>query len=603
MNSPSVQEAVKNTVKEAADIVEVIGEHVALKRNGLRYTGLCPFHGEKTPSFSVNPQGQFYYCFGCGASGDVFSFVMQYQHIDFPEALKQLAGRYHIELPERQMSEAEQARLRLREDLYRVHEAAAQCYEKTLADKRLGAQAREYLDQRGVPAEAISRYRLGFAPDPASAGWDYLSRSLTSQGFPAELLVQAGLSAVGKKGGHYDRFRSRVLFPLEDMGGRITGFGGRILGEGQPKYMNSPESPVFVKSRQLFGLYPHREAIRKQRRALVVEGNFDLLLLAVHGVDNVVAPLGTALTREHIHSLSNYCDEVILLFDADAAGLKAAMRSIPFFLEETLQGRVALLPKGHDPDSFVREQGRAAIDGLVEQALPLAEFALNSLIAEHGLTLGGKARIVQELKPLIQAAAKREQRELMVSHFAAKLGVSSSYFSGAAPVQTSPPMEPQQASGQQAQSPLRSLTRQEVQLLDFLLFWPEYCLPLHEAGLLELVRNPGLKHVLEVMLRHGADQAQQPEYILAAPLEADERAYIVARLMQQPLLAGNNAGTGPRQMFEQLLAWVRQQRLRQNRARLQVEIQAAEQRGDHKRVLELLREKQAEKEQKSEVPF
>ncbi len=594
----SAQEAAKATVKEAADIVEVIGEHVALKKTGTRYTGLCPFHGEKTPSFSVNPQGQFYYCFGCGASGDVFSFVMQFHHFDFPEALKQLAAKYRIELSERQLSEAEQARLRLREQLYAVHEAAAQCYEQTLVDTRLGAQAREYLRQRGVPDEAISHYRLGFAPDPAAAGWDYLARNLRGQGFAAELLLQAGLVLSGKRGGHYDRFRSRVLFPLEDMSGRITAFGGRILGEGQPKYMNSPESLIFSKSRQLFGLYPHREAIRTTRRVLVVEGNFDLLLLAVHGIDNVVAPLGTALSREHVHSLKKYCDEVVLLFDADAAGLKAAMRSIPFFLEEALDGLVALLPKGHDPDSFVREQGRTAIDSLVDGALPLAEFALGNLIGEHGLTLDGKGRIVEELKPLIQAATKREQRELMVSHFAAKLGVSVSYFNTGktGPVPSAPPTDP----GPAAVAPLQTLGRQEKQLFDFLLFWPEYCGPLQEAGLLKVVRSPALRRMLELMEAHGAATASQPEYLLAAPLEPEERAYVIARLMQPAPLAAGGPDTTPQLMFDQLLVWVRQQRQRQSAASLQQQLQEAEQAGDNKRVWELLRIKQQGKKQRGD---
>lgn len=610
MTSLPLHDAVKNTVKEAADIVEVIGEHVALKRSGLRYTGLCPFHGEKTPSFSVNPQEQFYYCFGCGASGDVFSFLMQYLHVDFPEALKQLAKKYHVDLPERQLSGADQARMRLREQLYAVHEAATISYEKALAETRLGAQAREYLRQRGVPGEIAGQYRLGFAPDPAAAGWEYLTRILRDQGFSEELLVQAGLSVIGKKGGHYDRFRSRVLFPLEDMSGRITGFGGRILGEGMPKYMNSPESPIFTKSRQLFGLYPHRKAIRRQRHALVVEGNFDLLLLAVHGIDNVVAPLGTALTRDHVRLLSNYCDEAILLFDADAAGHKAAMRSIPFFLEESLGCRVALLPKGHDPDSFVREQGRGAIEALVGAALPLAEFALDKLIGEYGLTLGGKARIVQELKPLIEVAAKREQRELMTSHFAAKLGVSTGYFTGASASQLRVPArqpEPEYESGQNAPmgtipTGLKTLSRQEKQLLDFLLFWPEYCGPLQKAGLAEIIHNQALQHVLGLMVTHGADTARQPEYLLAAPLEAEERTYIVARLMQPPLPTGDGPSASPEQMFAQLLLWVRQQRQQQGAARLQQQILEAERNGDSRRLLELLRAKQLHEEQKGDFP-
>lgn len=593
MTAVSSQEAIKDTVKAAADIVEVIGEHVALKKSGARYSGLCPFHGEKTPSFSVNPQGQFYYCFGCGAKGDVFSFVMQYLRIDFPEALRLLASKYHIPLPERQASEAEQARAQLRERLYAVYEAASQHYEKALADPRLGAAARAYLQQRGVPPEAILRYRLGCAPDPQGAGWDFLCRALLEQGFDEDLLVQAGLGAIGKRDGLYDRFRARVLFALEDMSGRVSGFGGRILGEGQPKYMNSPESPIFVKSRQLFGLYPHREAIRKQRRALVVEGNFDLLMLAVHGIGNVVAPLGTALTREHVHTLRHYCDEVILLFDADAAGLKAAMRSIPFFLEEALSGRVALLPRGHDPDSFVRQQGRSAVEDLVERAVPLAEFALDTLMHEHGLTLGGKARIVQELKPLIRAAAGQEQRELMQAHFAARLGVSPGFFSGNAA--TPPPVLEQ---GQEPEAPpasaLATLSGQERDLLDFLLFWPEYHLPLQEAGLDLVVRNPALRRLLELMHTHGVATAQQPEYILDAPLEREERAYIVSRLLRQPL-PGGDSGASPDLRFKQVLAWLQQQLRRQERMRLQRELQEAEGRGDHSRVMELLRGKQMDK--------
>ncbi len=598
MTSLSSQEIVKNTVKEAADIVEVIGEHVALKKSGARYSGLCPFHGEKTPSFSVNPQGQFYYCFGCGAKGDVFSFVMQYHRIDFPEALRMLAGKYRIELPERQPSEAEQARAQLRQQLYAVYEAAARLYEKTLADPRLGATARTYLQQRGVPQEAALRYRLGCAPDPQAAGWDFLCRALTGEGFAEDLLLQAGLGATGKKGGLYDRFRSRVVFALEDMSGRVTGFGGRILGEGRPKYMNSPESLIFVKSRQLFGLYPHRDAIRKQRRALVVEGNFDLLMLAVHGIDNVVAPLGTALTREHVHSLRHYCDEVVLLFDADAAGLKAAMRSIPFFLEEMLQGRVALLPGGHDPDSFVRAQGRSAIEALVERAVPLAEFALDTLMAEHGLTLSGKARIVQELKPLLRAAANQEQRELMVAHFAAKLGVSSGFFSGTA---AAPP--PVEASPIEAERPavsaLRALSGQEKTLLGLLLFWPEYCQPLQKAGLSRVVRSPALRRLVELMLAHGAATARQPEYILDAPLEREEHDYIATLLGKPPSDIDALLHQPPQRTFEELLVWLQQQRRRQERAQLQLELQEAEQRGDHRRVMELLRATQQDEKRKN----
>lgn len=613
-------EAAKSAVREAADIVEIIGEQVALKRAGTNFTGLCPFHAEKTPSFSVSPQKGFYYCFGCGAKGDVFDYVMRTHHMDFPEALKWLAERYRISLPERRMGEAERAALKLKEDLFAVYEAATALYETWLADEKLGAPAREYLRGRGVPEDAAARYRLGFAPDPEAAGWDRLARTLTAQGFAPELLVQAGLAANRKSGGLYDRFRNRVLFPLADMSGRVTAFGGRNLGAdgpGNPKYYNSPESPIFSKSRQLFGLHPHKEAIRKAGRALVVEGNFDLLSLAARGVENVVAPLGTALTREHVHALHRYCSEVILFFDADAAGLRAAMRGIPFFLEEGLAARVALLPAGHDPDSYVREQGKTAVEALVERALPLAEFALDRLIAAHGLTLGGKARIVAELKPLIRAAG-REQRDLMVAHFAGRLGVSPDYFSGrdfARPPQAPPPQpheeppgpdtlfdRPPEQSAPPPRSALHNLTRQEKQLLDFLLFWPEYCTSLAEAGVVEAVDNPAFGRLVALMLDCGADAASGPEYLLEAPLDPSDRAYVVERLTRQPLAEFFTEHGDPeeaaRGMCAQLLDWVRLQQRRQSAARLRRELLEAERRGDTRGALDLLKSGQMDVGQK-----
>ena len=319
----------KASVKEAADIVQVIGEHVELKRAGARFTGCCPFHNEKTPSFSVNPQGQFYHCFGCGEHGDVFSFVMKFHHMDFPDALKMLAQKYGIELPERQLSPSEQAHLRQRDALYQANEEAVLVYQQCLRHPKWGRDARAYLERRGVPQEFIERYRLGYAPHPDQVGWSYLFEQLRAKGVDAEILEQVGLAVRKDRGGHYDRFRSRILFPITDMTGRVVAFGGRILGEGNPKYMNSPESPIFEKNRLLFGLQPHRQAIRQARRALVVEGNFDLLSLVVHGIENVVAPLGTALTRNHIHSLRSYADEVVLLFDADAAGAQGRHAQYP----------------------------------------------------------------------------------------------------------------------------------------------------------------------------------------------------------------------------------------------------------------------------------
>ncbi len=588
MTLTASREQIKNLVKDAADIVQVVGEYVELKKAGVRYTGLCPFHGEKTPSFSVNPQGQYFHCFGCGESGDVFSFVMKYHHMDFPEALEILARKYGIELPTRQLNEVERAQLRQRDMLYEANEAAVAVYQHCLQQPRMGKSARDYLAQRGVPPEIIDRYRLGFAPDTEQGGWSYLVDRLLAQGLSREALETSGLAVRKERGGDYDRFRSRIMFPLTDLTGRVVAFGGRILGEGKPKYMNSPESPIFDKSRLLFGLYQHREAIRKQRRSLVVEGNFDLLLLAIHGVENVVAPLGTALTRSHIHSLRGYGDEVVLLFDADAAGLKAAMRSVPFFLAEQVEGRVALLPTGHDPDSFVRAEGPEAIAALVEGARPLAEFAFDTLVREHGLTLAGKNRIVSELKPLLMEAADPGQRALMIAHFSEKLGVSPEYFRTGrfAAETTSGPEVIADSTG------LAKLPKRERQLVDFLILYPEFFSELKNAGLKQLTREPSVVRIINLLEQVSADYPCQPEQLINASPNARDRAYIVKLLTENQQVGFGEKNDSARGMCDFLIGWMRSVQQKRNGADLQQQIQEAERLGNTSLLMDLMRQKQ-----------
>ena len=393
MVSNESRENITARVKEQADIVQIIGECVELKQSGVRFLGLCPFHGEKTPSFSVHSGQQFYHCFGCGESGDVFSFMMKYYNLDFPEALKELAGRYKIELPERRYAKKERALEKKRELLFAVNKKCAQIFSEYLQTAKGAEAARSYLRDRGVSGEIEKRFGLGYAPSVEAEGWDFLSGKLTKGENGAA--VEAGLLAQKKNGGTYDRFRDRIVFPIFDISGRVCGFGGRIVGEGQPKYMNSPESLVFNKSRLLLGLYHQKESIRKQKRAIIVEGNFDLISLVAHGCENVVAPLGTALTREQLRLLKRFTREIILLFDGDEAGERAAVRGVPYFLAEQITGHVALLSSGHDPDTYIRENGLGQLTELLGQAESLPEFVLGSLIRQHGLTLDGKSKIVE----------------------------------------------------------------------------------------------------------------------------------------------------------------------------------------------------------------
>ncbi len=467
-------------IKEQADIVQVIGECVELKRAGVRFLGLCPFHNEKTPSFSVHPGQQFFHCFGCGASGDVFEFQMKYHNLDFPTAMKELARRYQVEIPERPQSSQEREKSRRRKSMYAVNEKAVSIFRKTLLHSSQAKGARQYLEERQIPAEIQERFGLGYAPSPDAAGWNFLGAQLGKD--EQQAAIEAGLLVKKDKGGTYDRFRDRVLFPLYDRRGRVIGFGGRIIGEGQPKYMNSPESLVFSKSASLLGLYQQGDEIRRRKQAILVEGNFDLVSLVVHGCPNVVAPLGTALTIQQLKLLKGFAEECVLLFDGDAAGVKAAMRSVPLFLSEQMAGKVAMLPDGHDPDTFIREEGLAALNTLLEQAMPLPEFTLQQLVKEHGLTLDGKTRIIAELQPLLKAASSTLQRSLILSHFSETIGVSAEELGASMPpVPPDPPaIESEPARFSEQLSPLSS---SQKRLVTHMVLYPGSLSELKEAGL------------------------------------------------------------------------------------------------------------------------
>ncbi len=585
METFRAQDEIKNRVRESTDIVRIIGESVELRKAGVNYVGLCPFHAEKTPSFSVNPGRQFFHCFGCGESGDAFSFMMKYHRLSFPEALKELARRAGIDLPERTLSKNDQLRLKQRERLYAVNEAAAELFQQTLLQSGVAEHCRAYLLERGIPDQAREKYRLGYAPGPDQGGWSYLTGKLQKKGLAVADIERAGLAVKKEHGGYYDRFRDRVLFPILDMSGRVVAFGGRILGEGKPKYMNSPESLIFDKSRLLFGLAQHKEAIREQRRALVVEGNFDLLSLAVHGVENVVAPLGTSLTRQHVRSLRGYCEEVVLLFDGDAAGLKAAMRSVPFFLAEQVEARVVLLPQGHDPDTLIREKGAEGIEELVEGALGLPEFVFDTLVKQHGLTLNGKNRIIAELQPLFKTGDSR-QRSLMVAHFSEKLGVSPAQMSTAAAGVTRPA-----AVGEVQGSRFKQLSRQHRQLVDFLILYPELLDELLDAGLEAVVRDPLLLDFITFLKQTAAAGPCTPETIFSALADGVERDY-VAELFMRAGTVEQEDGTWQREMCDELVGWLRQRGRQQDEAGLLQQIREAQQAGDQEKLMELLKRKQ-----------
>jgi DNA primase len=382
-------------IRAANDIVEVISGYLPLKRAGANFVALCPFHREKTPSFNVSPQRQIFHCFGCHKGGDVFSFVMAYENIGFLDAVRRLAERARI--PIEWERGAETAARHLKDTLLEIHEQIAQRWHGCLLNDAAGQRAREYLAQRGVSAEAVKLFRLGYAPD----AWDDTVNWARAKGYDLALVEKAGLIIRREKGeGWYDRFRGRLMFPICDERGRVIGFSGRVLvgDEKTAKYVNSPETPLFNKSRVFFGLDKARPAILEAGCAIVCEGQLDLIACHMAGVKNVVAPQGTALTAEHARILKRYTEEVILCFDSDEAGQNAAIRSLDPLLASGLAMRVVVIPAPHDPDSFIRAHGGEAFRRLVAEAEGFFDFLLNRLCALHDpATDKGRLAITREM--------------------------------------------------------------------------------------------------------------------------------------------------------------------------------------------------------------
>ncbi len=591
MVSGEYRDDITAQIKEKADIVQVIGECVDLKKSGTRFLGLCPFHGEKTPSFSVHSGQQFFHCFGCGESGDVFTFVMKYYGLDFPDAIKNLANKYHIELPERRRSQEEQLRAKIKGELFGANEKAALLYSRYLQEAKGARAARAYLHKRGVTEDILTRFRIGYAPAVEVEGWNYLGGLLS--GAEKKAAIEAGLLAERENGGTYDRFRDRIVFPIADISGRICGFGGRIVGEGQPKYLNSPESPIFNKSNLLLGLFQQKEDIRRNNEAVLVEGNFDLISLVAAGCTNVVAPLGTALTREQLRLIKRFAERVILLFDGDAAGAKAAVRGVPLFLAEQIAGRVALLPKGHDPDTFVREKGLAALLQLLKQAESLPEFVLNRFVEEFGLTLDGKRRIVEELQPLIKAAVSPLQRSIFVAHFAEKLNIPPEQFDGhlnsVAVSTVATPVVPVKKRNSERIVPLSIPQRQ---LVEFMILQPRFFSQLEEGGIRECLAD-GVGEILFLQLKSllAKNTDAEPEELLTVLSEGAERSLVAELLQRAPIHSHAMNEDDSRQEFADLFEYLRKYHLKKSSDELMARMQRAQQDGDVGLLQELMMQK------------
>jgi len=410
----------KEEVKRAADIVEVIGQYVELKKRGQNYIGLCPFHSERSPSFTVNQSKQIYHCFGCGRGGDVFTFWMEYHNSDFPQSLKTLAERYNIPLPQKRDLYADRKKTELKEQLFTINDLAGRYFHTILVKSADGKPGRDYFLRRHISQETIAQFRLGYAEKK----WDGLLNYLKSKNCSLDRAAKAGLLVPKNNKEYYDRFRGRIMFPIFDLNHHSIGFGGRILDDSLPKYINTPETPIYHKGYSLYGLDSAFEDIRKRDLAIIVEGYMDMLVLRQHGISNVVASLGTALTSDQIRRLKGYTKNVVVLFDPDDAGREAALKSFPLFLNEGISAKVVVLPHGEDPDNFVNKHGSDAFKKLLKRAAPIFDFYLDQTLANMGPGVDGQIKTLSEVLPVFIDLVQGSTRFLYVHRFAEKTGIN-----------------------------------------------------------------------------------------------------------------------------------------------------------------------------------
>ncbi|MDH3985029.1 MAG: DNA primase [Gammaproteobacteria bacterium] len=489
-------------VLNRTDIVEVIDTRVPLKKAGREFKACCPFHDEKTPSFTVSQVKQFYHCFGCGANGTAISFLIDYEHMEFVEAIEELARRAGLEVPKETTGKQTQAPSTLPH--YALLERVADYYREQLRSHPQASRAIDYLKQRGLTGDVAARFNIGYAPP----GWENLAAALNADNTVRKQLLELGLTVEREKGdGSYDRFRDRIQFPIRDRRGRSIGFGGRVLDDSTPKYLNSSESPVFHKGQELYGLFEARRAVRKLERILVVEGYMDVVALAQFDINYAVATLGTATTHEHLERLFRTVPEVVFCFDGDRAGREAAWRALENTLPVLRDGREArflFLPDGEDPDSLVRKIGKQALEQQIASATHLSEFFFERLTSRLDInSIDGRARLVTDAKPLLGTLPDSTFRQLMVEQLAALAQTTVERITGRLEI---PLPETTTAAAPQARPVRQSTGKSPVrQALELLLYQPSLAAEIQQPDFLQhcdVAGVPLLVEVLELLRQH-----------------------------------------------------------------------------------------------------
>jgi len=522
-------------IRASVSIVGVISDYVSLKKKGANYQGLCPFHQEKTPSFSVNEEKKFFYCFGCHASGDVFTFLMKQENISFNEAVKLLARRNGITLPEKPLSPRQLKKQSEKEALFEINREAARHYHRLLLeDDRQAEKARKYLENRGIGPETIKTYGLGFAPDR----WDTLTKIFQENGKKLSGALKTGL-LVKKDSGHcYDRFRNRIIFPILNIAKNVAGFGGRIIDTGEPKYLNSPESEIYSKRHTLYGL-PHAiKEIQNKNKVILVEGYLDVLSLHQAGIQNSVAPLGTALTENQIRTLRRYTQDIVTVFDADPSGEKAMVRSLAPFLANNIAPRLVLLPEQEDPDSFVRKHGGEAFSEKTDRAGYLLDFVIEKIIKKNQTdTPRGRIEACDEIVPLLKQISDEMERDLYVQKVCRRMDLKEEHLRARLGRDKSP-KSALPAKNRSTETASASGKNAEQLILQLMFYHPEVIEIIEHSSFLDELTDPDLKQICILI---SAAYKEKGEFslsdIMTAIEQEDTKKRVAAFLMENPLAA------------------------------------------------------------------
>ena len=523
-------------IQRRLNIVDFISQYVTLKKQGRNFVGLCPFHSENTPSFIVSPEKQIFHCFGCHKGGNAINFLMSIENLTFPEAVEKIAQQLGMELPKQELSPKEQERIKQRQVYFRLQAAAQKFFEQTLWSKE-GVVARGYLEKRGLTQEIVRKFGLGYATDQ----WEALLRHLTAQGYSQKQMAEAGLISLKEQGQTvkgFDRFRERVMFPILDFKGQVVAFGGRILSaeKSSAKYLNSPETVYFHKSEHLYGLYLAGNAIRKQEEAILMEGYLDVIAAHQFGIENAVASLGTALTQEHGILLRRYTNRVLLAYDGDAAGVKAAHKGMDILKDQGFEVRVVHFPDDLDPDDFIRKHGKIGWDEFVqEHALDYWDYKLQAELKKHDIqTISGKGSLVNALLPYIARCKNQVERDSFIALLAKTVGVSPEAIYRDLQKQNSmqsPTSSLQLQKRKEQQKTQQKLDKKQANLVLFLLYSPQVYAEVEKKLGFQFTNHPLLQELLTLVQKIKTEYHWQPAALFSY-LEKGETKQLLLKMLE-----------------------------------------------------------------------